>query len=38
MAWTNNTVRVMVRSILPSATFDLDPTMLSMAVTKQRVP
>jgi hypothetical protein len=38
VAWTNNTVRVMVRNISPSATFDLGPAMLSIAVTKQRVP
>jgi hypothetical protein len=37
-AWTNNRVRVMVRNISPSATFDLGPAMLSVAVTKRRVP
>ncbi|HYZ34469.1 MAG TPA: hypothetical protein VE684_19540 [Crenalkalicoccus sp.] len=37
-AWTNNTVRVMARNISPSATFDLSPATLSVAVTKRRVP
>jgi len=37
-AWTNNTVRVMARNISPSATFDLGPATLSVAVTKRRVP
>jgi hypothetical protein len=37
-AWTNNTVRVMARTISPSATFDLAAATLSVAVTKRRVP
>ncbi|MBX6386227.1 MAG: hypothetical protein IRZ07_25195 [Microbispora sp.] len=37
-AWTNNTVRVMARNISPSASFDLGPATLSVAVTKRRVP
>ncbi|WP_027285837.1 pectate lyase family protein [Rubritepida flocculans] len=37
-AWTTNTVRVMARNISPSATFDLGPATLSVAVTKRRVP
>jgi hypothetical protein len=37
-AWTNNTVRVMTRNILPGATFDLAAATLSVAVTKRRVP
>ncbi|HZN68375.1 MAG TPA: hypothetical protein VFB66_24020 [Tepidisphaeraceae bacterium] len=36
-AWTNNTVRVMARNISPTATFDLGPVTLSVAVTKRRV-
>jgi hypothetical protein len=36
-AWSNNTVRVMARNILPAATFDLGPVTLSVAVTKRRV-
>jgi hypothetical protein len=37
-AWTTNTVRVMARNISPSATFDLGPATLSVAVTKRRIP
>ncbi len=37
-AWSNNTVRVMARNISPTATFDLGPATLSVAVTKRRVP
>ena len=37
-AWTNNTVRVIARNISPSATFDLAPATLSVAVTKRQVP
>ncbi|MCO6414629.1 hypothetical protein JYK14_00335 [Siccirubricoccus sp. KC 17139] len=37
-AWTNNTVRVMARNISPTATFDLGPATLSVAVTKRQVP
>jgi hypothetical protein len=37
-AWTDNTVRVMARNISPTATFDLGPATLSVAVTKRRVP
>lgn len=37
-AWTTDTVRVMARNISPSATFDLVPTTLSVAVTKRRAP
>ena len=37
-SWTNNTVRVMARNISPSATFDLSPVTLSIAVTKRRIP
>jgi hypothetical protein len=37
-AWPTNTVRVMARNISPSATFDLGPATLSVAVTKRRIP
>jgi hypothetical protein len=37
-AWTTNTVRVMARNIWPSATFDLAPATLSVAVKKRRIP
>ncbi|MBX6741341.1 MAG: hypothetical protein IRY87_04740 [Acetobacteraceae bacterium] len=37
-AWTTDTVRVMARNVSPSATFDLSPATLSVAVTKRRVP
>ena len=36
-AWSNNTVRVMVRNI-SAATFDLAGATLSVQVTKRRVP
>ncbi|WP_043342808.1 hypothetical protein [Belnapia moabensis] len=35
-AWTNNTVRVWARNVSSSASFDLVPATLSMAVTKRR--
>jgi hypothetical protein len=37
-AWSNNTVRVIARTISPTATFDLGPATLSVRVTKRRVP
>ena len=37
-AWTNDTVRVMERSISPSAAFDLAAAALSAQVTKRRLP
>ncbi|MBX6741139.1 MAG: hypothetical protein IRY87_03710, partial [Acetobacteraceae bacterium] len=37
-AWSNNAVRVMARNISPTATFDLGPATLSVAVTKRRIP
>jgi hypothetical protein len=37
-AWSNNAVRVMARNISPTATFDLGPATLSVAVTKRRLP
>jgi hypothetical protein len=37
-AWSNNTVRVVARNILSSATFDLAPATLSVQVTKPRLP
>jgi hypothetical protein len=41
-AWNNNMVRVMVCNISPSATFDLSPATLAVAVAvavpKRRVP
>jgi hypothetical protein len=37
-AWTNNTVRVMARSISTGATFDLAAATQSVAVTKRRLP
>ncbi|MBX6742076.1 MAG: hypothetical protein IRY87_08525, partial [Acetobacteraceae bacterium] len=36
--WSNNTIRVMARNISPTASFDLSPATLSVAVTKRRVP
>ena len=36
-AWSNNTVRVMARSISP-ATFDLGSAVLAVQVTKRTVP
>ena len=36
--WSNNTVRVMARNISPTASFDLGPATLSVAVTKRRIP
>jgi len=36
-AWTTDTVRVMARNVSPSATFDLGPATLSVAVTKRRL-
>lgn len=37
LAWSNSTVRVMVRNI-SGAAFDLDAATLSVAVTKRRIP
>jgi len=37
-AWTTDTVRMMARNVSPSATFDLGPATLSVAVTKRRAP
>ena len=36
-AWSNNTVRVLARSVL-GGTFDLGAATLSVAVTKRRIP